>query len=53
MGWLDDDEPQKLADTIAQAGWKYVVLTAVDRDDLPDGGASHLKRCVQANALMR
>jgi lipoyl synthase len=47
-GWLDQDEPEKLADTIAKAGWNYIVLTAVDRDDLPDGGASHLKQCVQA-----
>lgn len=47
-GWLDADEPQKLAETIAKAGWKYVALTAVDRDDLPDGGAGHLKQCVQA-----
>jgi lipoyl synthase len=47
-GWLDEEEPQKLAETIAQAQWKYVVLTAVDRDDLPDGGASHLSCCVKA-----
>jgi lipoyl synthase len=48
QGWLDNEEPQKLANTIAKSGWKYVVLTAVDRDDLSDGGASHLKRCVEA-----
>jgi len=47
-GWLDADEPQKLADTIAEAGWSYVVLTAVDRDDLPDGGATHMAKCIQA-----
>lgn len=45
-GWLDDQEPQKLGQAIAQAGWQYVVLTAVDRDDLPDGGAAHMARCV-------
>lgn len=33
---------------MAKAGWNYVVLTAVDRDDLPDGGASHMAKCVQA-----
>ena len=45
-GWLDDQEPQKLGQAIASAGWQYVVLTAVDRDDLPDGGAAHMARCV-------
>lgn len=47
-GWLDHDEPHKLAETIRAAGWDYVVLTSVDRDDLPDGGASHFARCVSA-----
>ncbi len=47
-GWLDAEEPEKLARTVAKAGWHYVVLTAVDRDDLPDGGASHMAKCVQA-----
>lgn len=47
-GWLDKDEPQKLADTIVEAGWEYVVLTSVDRDDLPDGGASHFAACIEA-----
>ena len=47
-GWLDAEEPEKLARTVAQAGWNYVVLTAVDRDDLPDGGALHMASCVQA-----
>jgi lipoic acid synthetase len=46
QGWLDEEEPEKLARTIVQAGWSYVVLTSVDRDDLPDGGAAHLARCV-------
>ena len=47
-GWLDHEEPQKLADTISAAGWDYVVLTSVDRDDLPDGGAAHFAACVSA-----
>ena len=47
-GWLDHEEPQKLADVIAKARWEYVVLTSVDRDDLPDGGAAHFARCVSA-----
>jgi lipoic acid synthetase len=47
-GWLDHEEPNKLADVISKARWDYVVLTSVDRDDLPDGGASHFARCVTA-----
>jgi lipoyl synthase len=47
-GWIDQDEPQKLAAAIQQAGWHYVVLTAVDRDDLPDGGAAHMAACITA-----
>jgi lipoyl synthase len=47
-GWLDLDEPQKIAETVYQLGLKYVVLTAVDRDDLPDGGANHFAKTVEA-----
>ena len=36
---LDPDEPENLARTIAAMGLNYVVITSVDRDDLPDGGA--------------
>lgn len=46
QGWLDTEEPDKLAKTIAAAKWEYVVLTSVDRDDLPDGGAAHFAQCV-------
>lgn len=45
-GWLDVEEPRKLAETIRDAGWKYVVITSVDRDDLPDGGAAHIAECI-------
>ncbi len=45
-GWLDLDEPQNLAETIREAGWDYIVVTSVDRDDLPDGGAHHFARCI-------
>ncbi len=45
-GWLDADEPDKLANTVKQAGWQYVVITTVDRDDLPDGGAGHIAACI-------
>ena len=36
VDWL---EPVRVAEAVRDLGWKYLVLTAVDRDDLPDGGA--------------
>jgi lipoyl synthase len=47
-GWLDTEEPLKIAHTVSQSGLKYVVLTSVDRDDLPDGGADHFAQTVEA-----
>ncbi|HWN06865.1 MAG TPA: lipoyl synthase [Steroidobacteraceae bacterium] len=47
-GWLDADEPANAARTVSLMGLGYVVLTSVDRDDLPDGGAAHLAACVRA-----
>lgn len=47
-GWLDPLEPMEVADAVALMGLKYVVLTSVDRDDLPDGGAAHYAACVSA-----
>lgn len=44
---LDEDEPQKLADTISAMTLRYVVITSVDRDDLRDGGAGHFTRCIE------
>ncbi len=44
---LDLDEPQNLANTIAQLELQYVVITSVDRDDLRDGGAGHFVACLQ------
>ncbi|KAA8499895.1 Lipoyl synthase, mitochondrial [Porphyridium purpureum] len=44
---LDADEPYNVAKAIAQWGLKYLVLTSVDRDDLPDGGAHHLAATVR------
>ncbi len=44
---LDPEEPAKLADTVAQMNLKYVVITSVTRDDLPDGGASHFTACIK------
>lgn len=47
-GRLDPDEPQKAAEAVRIMGLRYVVLTSVDRDDLPDGGAGHYAACVRA-----
>ncbi|MDD5171748.1 MAG: lipoyl synthase [Candidatus ainarchaeum sp.] len=44
---LDKDEPKKLADALATLDLRYVVVTSVTRDDLPDGGASHFAECVR------
>ncbi|MBM0108481.1 lipoyl synthase [Steroidobacter sp. S1-65] len=46
-GWLDADEPANSARTVQLMKLKYVVLTSVNRDDLPDGGAAHFAACVQ------
>lgn len=43
----DPFEPFKTADAVASWGIKYVVLTSVDRDDMPDGGASHFAHTVE------
>lgn len=37
---LDIDEPRRVAEAVQAMGLKYAVITSVDRDDLPDGGAS-------------
>jgi lipoic acid synthetase len=47
-GWLDPMEPANVADAVALMHLKYVVLTSVDRDDLPDGGAGHYAACIRA-----
>lgn len=44
---LDADEPAKVASAVAGWGVGYVVLTSVDRDDLPDGGAAHFASTVR------
>lgn len=44
----DPDEPRRLAETVAEMGLRYVVVTSVDRDDLKDGGAAHFAACVAA-----
>jgi len=48
QGQLDPFEPVKVAKTIAELGLRYVVITSVDRDDLPDGGAAHFAATIRA-----
>jgi lipoic acid synthetase len=45
---LEHDEPERVAEAAERLGLKYVVITSVTRDDLPDGGAEHFYRCVLA-----
>ncbi|MGE5500857.1 MAG: lipoyl synthase [Ignavibacteriales bacterium] len=45
---LDPTEPARVADAVAKMGLKHVVITSVDRDDLPDGGATHFAAVVHA-----
>ena len=45
---LDPGEPDKVARAVAEWGVGYVVITSVDRDDLPDQGASHIAATIQA-----
>lgn len=47
-GWLDAEEPANAARSVQLMGLRYVVITSVDRDDLPDGGAAHYAACVRA-----
>ncbi|MEX2125424.1 MAG: lipoyl synthase [Woeseia sp.] len=47
-GWLDPEEPENTAMAVKLMELDYVVITSVDRDDLPDGGASHYAACVRA-----
>ena len=46
-GWLDPEEPVSTARSVQLMGLQYVVLTSVNRDDLPDGGAGHYAACVR------
>lgn len=46
-GLVDGDEPANVARTVQLLGLRYVVLTSVNRDDLPDGGAAHFARTVR------
>ena len=46
-GWLDKNEPMNTAKAVSIMQLKYVVLTSVNRDDLPDGGAQHFANTVK------
>jgi len=45
---LDPDEPRRIAEAVAKLGLQHVVVTSVDRDDLPDGGAAHFAATARA-----
>ena len=45
---LEADEPTRVAEATRRMGLKHVVITAVARDDLPDGGAEHFRRTIEA-----
>ncbi len=46
-GKVDLEEPDRLAEAVKALDLRYIVLTSVTRDDLPDGGALHFARCVR------
>jgi lipoic acid synthetase len=45
---LDPDEPDRVSEAVERMGLKYVVVTSVTRDDLPDGGATHFAATISA-----
>lgn len=45
---VDADEPRRVAEAVAALGLQHVVVTSVNRDDLPDGGAGHFAATVEA-----
>ncbi len=45
---LEADEPNRVADAVAKLGLRHVVVTSVDRDDLPDGGGAHFAATIRA-----
>lgn len=49
---LDPEEPQKVAEAVQLLGLKYVVLTSVARDDLPDGGASWFAKVIATTRFL-
>jgi lipoic acid synthetase len=46
-GGVDPHEPEHLAEALRELGLRHIVITSVDRDDLPDGGAFQFVRCIE------
>ncbi len=44
---VDESEPYRVLEAVRALGLRYVVITSVTRDDLPDGGAEHFARCIR------
>ena len=44
---LNEEEPEKIANSVKELGLKYVVITSVTRDDLPDGGSEHFCKVIR------
>jgi lipoic acid synthetase len=44
---IDEAEPAHVAEAVAELALRHVVITSVDRDDLPDGGARQFVRCIE------
>ena len=47
-GFVDKDEPIKIAEAVSELGLEHVVVTSVDRDDLIDGGAEHFTKVINS-----
>jgi lipoyl synthase len=47
-GPIEADEPARVADAVAKLALRHVVITSVDRDDLPDGGGAHFAAAIRA-----
>jgi len=45
---VDATEPEHVAEAVSRLGLRHAVITSVDRDDLPDGGALHFQQVIQA-----
>ena len=50
---LDPDEPERVAAAVARMGLEHAVVTAVARDDVPDGGGAHFAACIRAIRRLR
>lgn len=52
-GEIDEFEPEKIAHTVSNMDLSYIVLTSVDRDDLPDQGVGHFVKTVELTKAMK